>query len=108
MVQVYILMTFWALFVIGTAPNIPIASAGDGDFHSLSMSLLFAPGSGDGALMCSSISILADNVTEFEEDFIVELALVTAGESLSLGNNATAITHIDDDGNQLDTSLCGK
>ena len=55
--------------------------------------------------MCSSISILADNVTEFEEDFIVELALVTVGESLRLGNNATAITHIDDDGNQLETKL---
>lgn len=81
-----------------------IASAGDGDFRSLSKSLTFAPGSGDGALMCSSISILSDNITEFEEDFIVKLALVTAGENLSLGNNITAVTHIDDDGNLLETS----
>lgn len=60
--------------------------------------MTFAPGSGDGALMCSSISVLSDNVTEFEEDFTVSLALVTAGDSLSIGNNATTVTHIDDDG----------
>jgi hypothetical protein len=63
------------------------------------MPLTFVAGSGDGAQMCSSIRILADNVTEFEEDFTVELALTTAGDSLSLGNNVTIVTHIDDDGN---------
>lgn len=48
--------------------------------------------------MCSSISIFADNTTEFEEDFTVALGLVTAGDSLRLGNNVTTVTHIDDDG----------
>jgi hypothetical protein len=74
------------------------ATAGDGDFSSLSTSLTFAPGSSDGALMCPSIAIVPDTVIEDEEDFSVTLSLVTTGASLSLGNNVTAVTHIDDDG----------
>lgn len=48
--------------------------------------------------MCTPISILPDNRIEQEEDFTVALALVTAIDSLGLGNNATAVTITDDDG----------
>lgn len=68
------------------------------DFDQLFQFLTFSPGSGDGALMCSDVSILPDNRIEQDEDFTVSLALVTEEESLSLGNNATTITILDDDG----------
>jgi hypothetical protein len=71
------------------------ASEGFGEHFQF---LTFSPGSGDGALMCSSISILPDAVIEQDEKFIVALALVTAMESVILGNNDTTITIKDDDG----------
>lgn len=74
------------------------ATIGDGDYSSLSQSLTFAPGSGDGARICSSVAILSDNVTELEENFSIALNLVTAGESLSVGNNVTLVTLTDSDG----------
>ena len=67
-------------------------------FDRFLQSLTFSPGSGDGALVCSSIYIYPDNRIEQDEDFTVALALVTTVESLILGNNATVITIIDDDG----------
>ena len=75
------------------------ATASAGDFGVLSASPTFAPGSGDSAQVCSSISILSDNVTELEENFFVILTLVTNKKSLSLGNNITTVIHRDDDGN---------
>jgi hypothetical protein len=74
------------------------ATAGNQDYEHLTRSLTFVPGSGDGALMCSSVTILEDNVIEGEEDFSVTLALVTTASSLSLGNSVTNITLADDDG----------
>ena len=65
--------------------------------------LKFSPGSGSGALMCSSVSILSDDVIELEEAFVVSLALETATESLELGNNASAVTIVDDDGTYVHT-----
>ena len=73
----------------------------DRDFSLLSVSLTFAPGSGDNALMCSSVNVLSDSITEPEEDFTIALALMTTGDSLHLGNNVTTVTHVDDDGKRI-------
>ena len=67
------------------------------DFSSFTQSLTFSPGSGHGALLCSSLIVLPDNVTELEENFFIVLDLVTAEDSLSLGNSITHVTHTDDD-----------
>jgi hypothetical protein len=74
------------------------ATVADGDYSSLSKTLVFPPGSGDGAMVCSSIAILQDNATELDEDFFISLGLVAIEESLSLGNNVTNVTLIDSDG----------
>lgn len=65
----------------------------------LSMPLTFPAGSGDGAMMCSSVNNLSDNVTELEEHFFVILNLMTMGDSISLGNNVTHVTFTNVDGN---------
>ena len=75
-----------------------IATAGDGDFSSISQVLTFVPGSHDSAVICSSVGIHSDNVTELEENFMIVMELVTVGASLNLGNNVTHVTHTDDDG----------
>lgn len=75
------------------------ATAGNGDFVSLSDTLTFAPGLGNGSLTCLSVTTNADNLVEPEEHFIVELALVTPEEaSFRLGNPRTVVTLIDSDG----------
>ena len=48
--------------------------------------------------MCPTITILADDLVEGEEEFTVFLTLVTTRKSLSLGNNVTKVTLSDDDG----------
>lgn len=74
------------------------ATVGNGDMIELTRNLTFAPGSGDGALMCSSVTVLEDDVVEGEEDFRTTLSLVTTRTSLTLGNSATNVTLADDDG----------
>lgn len=59
-----------------------------GDLGLPSVSLTFAPSSGDGAEMCASVIILSDRVVE---DVKVMLALVTTGESISIGNGVATI-----------------
>ena len=61
------------------------------------------PGSGDGALMCSSVTVLEDDMIEGEEDFSITLTLVTTRTSLSLGNSATNVTLVDNDGKKPST-----
>ena len=74
------------------------ATVADGDFEMLSMNLTFASGSGDGALMCSSIVVLSDIKAEGDESFSIKLNLLTAGSSIGLGNHETAVILTDDDG----------
>lgn len=74
------------------------ATIGDEDFSQFSLSLTFIPGSGSGALMCPSLTVLADDVIEGEENFTVRLDLVTSGASLRMGNSALSVTLTDDDG----------
>lgn len=88
------------LFIITALHTFLAATVDNGDFGLLSLPLTFAPGSGDGALMCVPISILPDTKAEGEEEFTISLDLLTAGTSLSLGNNA-AIVIIDDDGTTI-------
>lgn len=75
------------------------ATAGNGDYSSLSVFLTFAPGSTDGAEMCESVVANSDRLVESEENFKVQLALGTLGGSnLRLGNSLTAITLTDSNG----------
>ena len=60
--------------------------------------MTFIRGSGSGALMCPSLTVLADDVIEGEENFTVGLALVTSGASLTVGNSALSVTLTDNDG----------
>lgn len=78
--------------------SISIAANIGRDFASFFQLLVFSPGSDDGTLLCSSLIVLPDNVTELEENFFIVLNLLTEGDSLSLGNNITHVTHTDDDG----------
>lgn len=81
------------------------ATANDGDFHPLSNHLTFSPGSGNGAQLCSSVTILPDNVTETEETFSVILKLVGDVDSIRLGNNVTRVVHTDDDGTYVHVTM---
>ena len=60
--------------------------------------MTFIRGSGSGALMCHSLTVLADDMIEGEENFTVGLALVTPGASLTVGNNVLTVTLTDKDG----------
>lgn len=61
----------------------------------LSMQLTFAPNSSDGAEMCTSVTILFDNVKEDDELFTVMLGLVSVPDSLRLGNAVTIVNLTD-------------
>lgn len=74
------------------------ATVGDEDFSQLSLSVTFIRGSGSGALMCPSLTVLADDMIEGEENFTVRLALVSSGASLRIGNSTLLVTLTDDDG----------
>ena len=63
------------------------------------MSVTFPNGSADGMDMCTNVSVNSDSKVESEERFMVMLALVVSGTSLSLGNKTSAVTLIDSDGN---------
>lgn len=79
--------------------NIPsIAATADDYSLNSSVPLTFLPGSVDGTEVCTSLTALADQLVECEEDFFVSLALVTQGSSISLGNTATNVTLTDGDG----------
>ena len=77
------------------------ATVENGDFGALSALLTFARGSGDGAVMCSFVPILSDNVAELEENFFVVLMLLTPGNSFSLRNNITRVTFTNTDGKKV-------
>ena len=62
------------------------------------MSVAFTSGSSDGDRVCVNVTVLADAMVELEENFVLELTLLTIGESLSLGNNSTDVILIDNDG----------
>lgn len=79
--------------------SVKCCAATDGDFSSLSVPLIFTPGSADGAEMCVSVTASFDDLVEAEEHFAVTLALVTpAGTGLSLGNTKTVVTITNSDG----------
>ena len=81
-----------------TETNVTTAIS-DGDFTFTSVTLTFATGSADGAEMCASVAVVIDNLVESDEDFTIELSLVTlAGTSLRLGNTEAAVTIVDSDG----------
>lgn len=82
------------------------ATFDNGDFDYLSIPLTFAPGSGDGALMCFPVEVVSDNKAEGEEEFSITITMVTAGASLSLGNNVTTVILTDDDGTLHFIKLC--
>ncbi len=48
--------------------------------------------------MCTNVAVVSDGLVECEEEFTVELSLVTDKQNLDLGNNSTAITLVDSDG----------
>jgi hypothetical protein len=75
------------------------ATVGDGDYPLLNTTLTFAPGSGDGKVLCTSVSATSDGLIESEEYFTINLALVTkAGENFRLGNTETAVIISDKEG----------
>ena len=69
----------------------------DGDFTAFSVPVTFPLGSMDGAMMCVNVTVFFDGLVECEEDFTLELALNTDGDSIGLGNNSTEVTLIDSD-----------
>lgn len=71
------------------------ASADDGDFIMISVTLTFAPNSSSGAEMCTSVTILFDNMMEENELFTVSLSLETVTDSLRLGNDLTEVNLTD-------------
>jgi hypothetical protein len=75
-----------------------IIAATPGDISALTMPLTFAPGSSDGAEVCTSVTASDDNLVECDEELTIMLSLVTTGARLSLGNNATSVTVSDNDG----------
>lgn len=81
------------------------ATTSNGDFSFTSMAQTFASGSANGAEMCASVSLMSDNLVESDENFTVELSLLTlAGTSLRLGNTETSVTIIDTDGMYVNSS----
>ena len=75
------------------------ATTRDADFSLTSMTLTFASGSAGGSEMCASITVVSDYIVESDENFTVELSLLTlAGTSLRLGNTETTVTIVDSDG----------
>ena len=89
---------FKLLLVMLDVSNVTTATAGSGDYSSLSTPLTFANGSADGSMMCASVTANDDDLVEPEERFTVELDLLTpAGTSLSLGNTETTVTFRDSD-----------
>ena len=68
------------------------------DFSLFNSSLTFVPGSSDGDEMCSWVTVHIDNLVESDEDFVVNLSLVTPmGTSFSLGNTETTVTLTDNE-----------
>lgn len=61
-----------------------------------SMAVNFAVGSKDGNMQCVNVAITDDSVLEGDEIFIVSLTVTTGDHTL--GNAATIVTIIDDDG----------
>lgn len=75
------------------------ATVGDDDYSALNISLTFVPGSGDGKELCASVTTSSDDQVESDENFTVDLALLTqTGTSFSLGNSETAILLTDNEG----------
>jgi hypothetical protein len=68
--------------------------------------LTFLAGSSSETVLCTPVTAVADQLIECGvETFTVVMALATAGASLSLGNNITAVTLTEDDGNTLHQNL---
>ena len=65
------------------------------------MPVMFPVNSTNGTTKCVSVSINFDNLVESEEHFVVMLAMVTSGASLSLGNSMLAVTLVDKDGKAI-------
>lgn len=72
----------------------------------MSTRITFLNGSTDGAKMCATVTVFADNLVEFEEEFMVGLELETSRANLGPGNNISAITLIDNDGMLLYIISC--
>ena len=70
----------------------------DGDFAVLVASLGFIEDSSDGDVVCANVTVFSDDSVECDEEFTVELGLVTSKDNLNLGNNSTVITLTDSDG----------
>lgn len=76
-----------------------LAATSSNDFMALSsVPLTFSPGSGNGAIACTNLVAMSDNLVEGKEDFRLSLVQITSGTSLSLANNSTAVSLIDGDG----------
>lgn len=86
--------------VTSTSRNVLIgaASVDDGDFLPFMMTLTFPSGSSDGNMACANITVLSDNMVEFEESLSVELNLENEMDSLSIGNRSTTVKLLDSDG----------
>lgn len=64
----------------------------------LNMPLQFPSGSINDAEICANVTVIPDNMVECDEDFSLELTLLTAKDGLSLGNDATSVVLLDSDG----------
>ena len=68
------------------------------DYNPISSILAFPAGSMDSAMVCSNITILPDTLVEGNETFEVNLSLETTERGVTLENDATVITIIDNEG----------
>ena len=63
------------------------------------MPLAFPPQSVNGEQICANLTLVADNLVEGEENFMITLELKTSNEILRVGNAATVVSITDIDGN---------
>ena len=75
---------------------ISASAVADKDYITVSVDVSFAEGSMDGNTLCINVSIIDDMALEEDETFNVSMT-VTAGDA-TVGNTATVVTIIDDDG----------
>lgn len=67
------------------------------DYESIMTTMDFDVDDGDGEMRCLNVTINEDDFVECDEDFTVELSLVTIGAAIALDNSTTVINILDDD-----------
>ena len=73
------------------------SGAADRDYITTSLDVSFAEGSMDGNTLCINVFIIDDRALEEDETFYVSMIVTAIGDA-TVGNTATLVTIINDDG----------